>query len=421
MQTIQIDHLTPHQIRQMKKGSKIRIRKGKGLNLTVNPSTYNIVARAFNRDSGSQLNMTPEQISELMLQVAPQRLQQYDNTGTPIESNVDVGPTPMQRQRAPQPVPPAPDMHLHPAGRGILGSHFDRFLDKRGIKHKVYKIGDALKPVAKAGISAGIGALSTSAIAMQPELAPLISLGGYGATALAHDYLDHPSTYQGSSGVKHPHKANNLPQQVEQMKHYEKMNDDLGTNFDYMGMAGLGKATANEATAKMNEVSFKARPDLSERVFEPEYKMVGSSVHYKNDRTVMGKGIRMNESHNTQALQSQPNNENFSMNHMLPPSFQLHKVGDHHISGGALRHDNDIEIDSDDDIKPRSPRPERHSEIQTSQPLNYYQKNSFSPSVMIPPAYMSQAEDANFTRLQTKGKKGNGLYASGRAGHGLYS
>lgn len=419
MQNIQIDHLTPHQIRQMKKGSKIRIRKGEGLNLTVNPSTYNIVARAFNRDSGAQLNMSPEQISELMMQVAPQRIQQYDTTGNPIETNVDVGSTPMQRQRAPQPVPPAPDMHLHPAGRGILGPHFDRFLNKRGIKHKVYKIGDALKPVAKAGISAGIGALSASAIAMQPEFAPLISLGGYGATALAHDYLDHPSTYQGSSGAKHPHKANNLPQQVEQMKHYEKMNKDLGTNFDYMGKAGLGKASANEATAKMNEMSIKARPDLGPRKFEPEYKSLGSGIHHRNDRTVMGRGIRLSETHNTQALESQPYNENFSMNHMLPPSFQVHKVGDHHISGGALKHDSESESESDE--PQHTPRPERQSElIQVSQPHNYYQKNGFSPSVMIPPAYMSQAEDANFVRRHTKGKKGNGLYASGKAGHGLY-
>lgn len=415
MQNIQIDHLSPHQLRNMRKGEKIRIRKGEGLNLTVNPKTYNLVARAFNRDSGAHLNMTPEQISELMMQVAPQRFQQYDSTGLPIETNVGLGPTPVQR--VPQQAPPVPDMHLHPHGRGIFGPQFDRYLDKKGIKKQVYKIGDVLKPVAKAGISAGIGALTASASAMQPELSPFIALGGMATNAVAHDYLDHPSRYQGSSGARHPHKSNNLSQQVEQMKHYEKMNDSLGTNFDYMGKAGLGKASADEATAKMSEESFNANKpketNNSLNLFGRGLNTINKNI---NDRTVMGRGMRLNESHNTQALESQPYNENFSMNHMLPPSFQLHKVGDHEIHGGALNQESESDIETS-----HSPRPEKHSEVISmgNNPHNYFQRNGFSPSVMIPPAYLSQSEDANFVRLHTKGKKGNGLYAGGRSGHGF--
>jgi hypothetical protein len=60
MHTIQID-ASPHQLRKLKKGHKVRVKKGTGFELLVHPTTYNIVSRAFNKGKGSQIQLSPEE------------------------------------------------------------------------------------------------------------------------------------------------------------------------------------------------------------------------------------------------------------------------------------------------------------------------------------------------------------------------
>jgi hypothetical protein len=61
MHTIQID-ASPHQIRKLKKGHRVRVKKGTGFELLVHPSTYNIVSRSFNKGKGSEIQLSPEEI-----------------------------------------------------------------------------------------------------------------------------------------------------------------------------------------------------------------------------------------------------------------------------------------------------------------------------------------------------------------------
>lgn len=61
MHTIQID-ASPHQIRKLKKGHPVRVKKGTGFELLVHPQTYNIVNKAFNKGKGSQIILSPEEI-----------------------------------------------------------------------------------------------------------------------------------------------------------------------------------------------------------------------------------------------------------------------------------------------------------------------------------------------------------------------
>jgi hypothetical protein len=61
MQKIQID-ASPHQLRKLKKGHNVRIKKGTGFELLVHPTTYNIVSRAFNKGKGSQVQLSPEEL-----------------------------------------------------------------------------------------------------------------------------------------------------------------------------------------------------------------------------------------------------------------------------------------------------------------------------------------------------------------------
>jgi hypothetical protein len=61
MSSIQID-ISPSQMRKIKKGLPVRVKKGTGFNLLVHPSTYNIVSKSFNKGLGSQIRLSPEEI-----------------------------------------------------------------------------------------------------------------------------------------------------------------------------------------------------------------------------------------------------------------------------------------------------------------------------------------------------------------------
>jgi hypothetical protein len=61
MSSIQID-ISPSQMRKIRKGLPVRVKKGTGFNLLVNPSTYNIVSKSFNKGLGAQISLSPEEI-----------------------------------------------------------------------------------------------------------------------------------------------------------------------------------------------------------------------------------------------------------------------------------------------------------------------------------------------------------------------
>lgn len=61
MSSIQID-ISPSQMKKIKKGLPVRVKKGTGFNLLVSPSTYNIVTKSFNKGVGSQIRLSPEEI-----------------------------------------------------------------------------------------------------------------------------------------------------------------------------------------------------------------------------------------------------------------------------------------------------------------------------------------------------------------------
>jgi hypothetical protein len=44
------------------KGHRVRIKKGTGFNLIVHPERYSIVSRAFAKNKGSEVQLTPEEI-----------------------------------------------------------------------------------------------------------------------------------------------------------------------------------------------------------------------------------------------------------------------------------------------------------------------------------------------------------------------
>jgi len=143
MLTVGIEKPSTRVLGKMMKGLPVRL-KGGGLPLKVHSGRHHKMMKAFYTGKGHQVVMSPEEITA--------------------------------------------------NGSGIFGKKFDRFLEKKGVKKLAYKVGDIAKPFVKKGIDA----LTTEAVLLQPELAPVAFAGNY----LAKDYLDNPSRYQGSGMQK---------------------------------------------------------------------------------------------------------------------------------------------------------------------------------------------------------------------------
>lgn len=61
MHTISID-ASPSQLRKLRKGQKVRVKKGTGFNVIVHPHTYNRVTKAFGKNKGLELELSQEEL-----------------------------------------------------------------------------------------------------------------------------------------------------------------------------------------------------------------------------------------------------------------------------------------------------------------------------------------------------------------------
>ena len=51
-----------HQKSRLKNGHKVRVKHGEGFNVVVNPTTYRLVSRSFNKNKGTTMQLSPEEI-----------------------------------------------------------------------------------------------------------------------------------------------------------------------------------------------------------------------------------------------------------------------------------------------------------------------------------------------------------------------
>jgi hypothetical protein len=299
------------QLHKLRKGRKVRVKHGKGVHLVVNPETYHLASRSFARGGGADIRLSEEELDH------------------------NLGLTPEEQQELSE---------THMTGGGIFGPKFDRFLEKHGIRDVAYELGDKIKPYAKAGAvgaitagAAGLGALGTfgSGGTLAP-LAPYLIPASAGLSALAVDYIDNPDKYHDTyRKVRH---GNTLERSEETAKANDLINQHLGTNYDYMNIAGLQNAGANEMTSRMNKssVAERYRNRAKARLMEGDNMKgsgLGTGMHHSRRKKLMEGGtIGLNGNHINyvpQALLSQPYTANFSMSHMLPPQYQ-------HLNSGGL-------------------------------------------------------------------------------------
>lgn len=326
MEHLMID-ASPAQIRKLRKGEKVRVKKGCGFNLLVRPETLGRVSKTFVNNKGFELALMQDE----------------------IDANTSVSPEQhAQLQR------------VNPEGQGIFGKKFDKFMNKTLGKEtygKIYKGADALKPAVKAAVKAGLTAAGTAATpvvaAYAPMLAPFIPAATAGASMIADDYIDDPDKYQKPfrSGLK-GRKPRNIYEQSEMVKEDENMNHRFGTNYNYMGRAGMQQALADTMRKKMSDEQIISRFDLKPRnmssgpkrgsmddvFYAPEPRPFTGPSSYDRSMGIMGSGVSrdagfvglkggMIHPYTPQALESQPYGINFQMQHFLPPQFQKYNAG----------------------------------------------------------------------------------------------
>jgi len=88
MHQISID-ASPHQLRKLKRGGKVRIKKGCGFNLLVHPETYNIVSKAFNKNKGIELSLSPEELQQNRQSLSPEKHKSTELMQNPKDDDDD--------------------------------------------------------------------------------------------------------------------------------------------------------------------------------------------------------------------------------------------------------------------------------------------------------------------------------------------
>lgn len=317
MEKVEIQ-ISPKQKSKLRNGHKVRIKKpemeGGGMNLIVSPMNFSLITKAFTRNKGAEIVLSPEEIL----------------------ANKDQ----------------APAME----GKGIFGSKFDAGVEKaigRKGKKKVYGFAkDVLNPIAKTALYAGIATGATALSAAQPELIPIIAPVAAGTADFLSDYLDKPSDFYSkptNAGGPRAREARNLGKKYLQQQALNQVNAQLGTNMGYMNQAGIGQAIQNQASQSLNAGAIKAQEALMNRLAtgmenpntlsaEEKALLKGTPYEYMIGRGLypQGRGLYVGSArggaivglnggmvHTTpQALQSQPMASNFQFRYTLPVVIQ---------------------------------------------------------------------------------------------------
>lgn len=136
MHTIQID-VSPNQLRKLKKGHKVRVKKGTGFELLVHPKTYNIVSRSFNKGKGSQIQLSPEELEMnkgIDKSISPEAHNPslQPNVSTPARTLPASGPAVLPFPQAKTGSGIKPHRQLYEALNDHLGSNYG-YLERAGM------------------------------------------------------------------------------------------------------------------------------------------------------------------------------------------------------------------------------------------------------------------------------------------------
>lgn len=262
MYTIGLD-LSRNQMNKLKKGAKARVKKGMGCNLIVRPETYNILSRAFRRNKGVDISLSPEEI-ELNMVPSPEEHQALME-----QTNMDMA--------SPEAV-----------GAGLNWKKIGRTLKREGIKLAKKEGPKLAKRLAKEAYKSY----------MEQGAEPDVYGEGLGAGLGA-----------GFGGLYKAHKAD--------LNHALKQANDIKKRVDKRRVVNTDPYLSTGLTGGSMRPSVMP-PGLRKRNCLFSKGVAGMRGNGLN--LVEGKGVNMSGVH--QALQPQPYSANYHFKFMLPPQYQ---------------------------------------------------------------------------------------------------
>ena len=318
MHMISID-ASPAQIRKLRKGLKVRIKKGTGFNLLVHPNTYNIVNRAFAKSKGVEVSLNNEEIAhnEGLTGALPspdETMSEVPMAGTGFKSRrrtrggnllgtlKDSAKTAVEAgtERAVGAIQGSDPQYNQ---NRDTGSGLRRRRRARG-GNLLGTLKDSAKTAVEAGTERAVGAIQGS----DPQ------------------YNQNRDT--GSGLRKHGHHA----------KLTHALNQALGTNHGYLSRANLDNAINSNLASQLSKLSIDARkrlaPSFGATTNLNPMAIVGGTLHEAGS---VGRNGGMVSAYTPPALLSQPFSANWQLQFFLPPQYQHFNNGPaEHIGGSGL-------------------------------------------------------------------------------------
>jgi len=146
---LKIKALSKQALSKLKRGLPARLMAGEGMQLVVMPHQFDLVSKAFLKNKGMNVSLSPPEVD--------------------ANTVAEIG------------------------GEGIFGKKADKFMEKKGIKKFVYKVGSAVKPLAMEAIDAA--ATAAAAYGVPPSVINLVKDETKG-------YIDKPEDYQTKKGQR---------------------------------------------------------------------------------------------------------------------------------------------------------------------------------------------------------------------------
>jgi len=285
---------SPRQLSKLRNGHKVRIKKGTGFNLIVHPENYRLVSRAFTKNKGVELKLSPEEVdtNENLTE------DEHNELGNEADENLF--------------------QHL-PFAEG--GSIFKRGV--RGGKLSFKKIGRDIQKAFKSPLARKIG----------HELKPLGRVLKSTAKDLLHQKISEAHMAGADQYGTNP-VVSGLMNVGADFAHSKVQGLGLGAGMnahDALKLASLANAKAHHEMAKIHNMSVhgqQAQPPIKryyDGVFAPISRGTGLHNHHN---MVRGRGSMLSQDDILPpALQSQPYGANFHMQFMLPPQYHKYNSG----------------------------------------------------------------------------------------------
>jgi hypothetical protein len=291
---------SPKQLSKLRNGHRVRIKKGKGFNLVVNPGNYNLVSRAFTKNKGVDIQLSEDELN-LNSSISPE-----EHDALQPESNLFE--------------------HLP----FMEGGNIFKKMKKALYSKKAKKLGRELQPISRAMKQslreelhdelANQHMMMADEYGDDPRMARIINAGAQ----VGHKKIGGNGLYAsaGGNGIYAGAGGNGL---------YASAGGRGFNGYNSLALANAATARANDELAKMHNASIhgmRHSPVIYghwDNYDAPPSRGFGLATHHN---MIRGRGSLLYEDNFLPpALQSQPYGANYHMQFQLPPQYKKYNSG----------------------------------------------------------------------------------------------